>query len=124
MFFNTPKLRDFLYNYIDKSSNYKDKMKLLPVDFDKPWHKIITDQKFLLSAILFIQIITNIFDSLFLILLAKSIEQVNFNLMFTIIAIQFVMVFLSGWMGSLNIIFQIQTMLSVECAANQFFFDH
>jgi hypothetical protein len=68
------------YNFFAKLYNYKNRIKLQPIDFTKPWWAIVWQQK----AVMLILILTvgaiNLFDSLILFLKYSSIYGVRVRL--------------------------------------------
>lgn len=67
------------FNFIYKNFNLEKKIKLLPVDFSKPWYQVLLDQKWNLTLQLFWQVIQTIFSALTPLILGLSILNKRFD---------------------------------------------
>lgn len=67
-----------VYDFVSRQEKYDKKMKILPVDFQKPWWQILVDQKKLVLIVMGMQFVWSIFDSLFPILIGFAITSSNF----------------------------------------------
>lgn len=64
MFKLSPEFKQNYYNFIYKHFNLEKQIKLLPVDFSKPWYQILIDQKWNLSVQIFSEVIQSVFSAL------------------------------------------------------------
>lgn len=121
MFLNTLRTKEKIYNLVDKTANFKDKIKILPVDFQKPWWTIILGQKKTLFLIISIQITWSIFNSVFPIILGYAVLKLDANLFLEFMGLRFVIIWLYNYVYIHDTVLQIQTSGSVEYQANQYF---
>jgi ABC-type multidrug transport system fused ATPase/permease subunit len=107
------------YNFFTNLFNYEKRIKLIPVDFNKPWWTIILQQKYLFGLLLFTLSILGFYDSVISLWIAQAVESGNvFNLALIIAGrVFFTLIFLLvfNW----NPIFQLRTIHSVPYSANQ-----
>jgi len=121
MFWNNTNNQDKFYNFVDKQERFKQRVKIIPVDFEKPWWNIILQQKRLISFAMFSQFIGSVFDSLFPIFLATAVNNLDIQLFLIVLGVKLAIIWIYNIMLRFNAVFQIQTMGSVELSANQFF---
>lgn len=121
MFYNNPKFQEKFYNFVDRTEKFDKRMKLLPVDFKKPWWDIIFRQKKIALLVFSTQLIWTIFDSVFPILIGFAALKLDLTLFLVIMVARMLFTWGYNYMFSKNTLFQIQTMNSVELAANEFF---
>ena len=79
MFYNNPKFQEKIYNFIEKTEKLDTKMKILPVDFNKPWWDVILQQKTAMILMLATEIFGNVFIVIFPILVGLAITNNNFT---------------------------------------------
>jgi ABC-type multidrug transport system fused ATPase/permease subunit len=96
-------------------------MKILPVDFQKPWWDIILRQKKLALFAVISQFIGSIFDSIFPILVGYAVTTLDINLFIIVMIIRLTIIWVYNVMLRYNAIFQNQTMSSIDFNANQYF---
>jgi ABC-type multidrug transport system fused ATPase/permease subunit len=112
-------LQSRYYNFFTKLFNYEKRIKLIPVDFAKPWWTIIWQQKTLFGILLFTLSILSFYDSIISLWIAQAVESGSvLNLGIVILGrVFFTLIFLLvfNW----NPIFQLRTIHSVAFAANQ-----
>lgn len=121
MFWDNPKNQDQFYNFVDKTEKLESKMKILPVDFQKPWWDIILRQKNLALFALISQFIGSIFDSIFPIILGYAVTTLDINLFMIVMLVKLAITWIYNIMLQYNAIFQNQTMFSIDFNANQYF---
>jgi ABC-type multidrug transport system fused ATPase/permease subunit len=64
MFKLSSEFKERYYNFIYKYFNLEKDIKLLPVDFNKPWYQILLDQKWNLSLQIILEFVQSVFSSL------------------------------------------------------------
>ena len=92
MFWDNPKNQDRFYNFVDRIEELENKMKILPVDFEKPWWDIILRQKKTVFFTIFCQFISSAFDVIFPLLIASSITNLDFNLLMISFAVWIIII--------------------------------
>jgi len=121
MFYKKEKFKKRVYEFVDSNEKFEKKMKLLPVDFEKPWWQIIWSQKGYASFIIFVQVSWSVSDALFPIMLAYAVNQQSIAIFLSVVGLRLFLTWLYNIMFHYNAIFQIQTMSSVEYEANKYF---
>ncbi len=121
MTMNLEKIRDTYFNFWVKISNYKSKMKLLEVDFNKPWWDIIWRQKTILISIWTIQMLNDISWIILPIVLAWVINDLNYLYLAYFILFKIALLWLSQLQWYINAILQLQSVRSVYFQAHKFF---
>lgn len=121
MFWNNSKYQAKYYNLIDRAENFEKRIKLLPVNFEKPWWDIIFQQKAATIYIFSVQFIWSVFDALFPIMLGFAVTELSLTLFLAVILARLILSLFYSAMFSYNTVFQIQTINSVEYSANEFF---
>jgi ABC-type multidrug transport system fused ATPase/permease subunit len=121
MFWNNEKFGNNLYNFVDKIEKYESQMKLLPVDFQKPWWDIIRRQKWTLFLVAGVEVLVTIADTLLPLAVGYAIQNRNLWLFVGIVGFRLLLTWIFNITFHYNTIFQIQIMESVEYAANKFF---
>ena len=64
MFNLSSEFKERYYNFIYKYFNLEKDIKLIPVDFNKPWYQILLDQKWNLSLQIILEFVQSVFSSL------------------------------------------------------------
>lgn len=64
MFKLSSEFKERYYNFIYKYFNLEKDIKLLPVDFNKPWYQILLDQKWNLGLQIILEFVQSVFSSL------------------------------------------------------------
>lgn len=99
----------------------KDSLKLIPIRFDKPWWKVIAQQKWLLAAVLACIVVVHTFWVLLAMLVTSVFQtgswQAFFGLFFGWLGVEVLNVFA---LPRLNQKFQLQVIHSVQYSAHQF----
>jgi ABC-type multidrug transport system fused ATPase/permease subunit len=121
MFYKDEKFKQKLYNLVHDMEGYNKKMKLLSVDFNKPWWDIILKQKGLGIFVTVIQFVWSVTDSLFPLAVAFAINKSSLLIFALAVGGRFLFTWMYNIMFHYNAIFQIQSMGSVEYEANKFF---
>ena len=121
MFWNNSKYQEKFYNFVDSTEKLETKMRILPVDFQKPWWDIILRQKSLALFAVVSQFIGSVFDSIFPILIGYAITTFDINLFIFVMVIRLAIIWIYNIMLRYNAIFQNQTMSSIDFNANQYF---
>jgi len=121
MFWDNPKNQDKFYNFVDKTENFEKRMKLLPVDFEKPWWDIILRQKAILIFVLANNLLSGIIDTIMPVILGYAITRLDINLFIWVIIFRLILNWSYNIMLGHNTLFQIKTMASVEQSAHEFF---
>ena len=121
MFYKKEKFKKRVYEFVDSNEKFEKKMKLLPVDFSKPWWQIIWSQKGFAAFIIFVQVSWSVSDALFPIMLAYAVNQQSIAIFLAVVGLRLFLTWLYNIMFHYNAIFQIQTMSSVEYEANKYF---
>jgi hypothetical protein len=105
---------NWFYNLVDRTERYSSRMKLLPVDFDKPWWDIIWQQKFLFLFTLVTEIVWTITDTLFPLLVGLVFASGNWVWLGVLFGGRIVLNLWYNIMFSFNTQSAIQTEQSVE----------
>lgn len=110
---------DSVYRFFMRLTNFGSKARLIPIDFRKPWWRVIWRQKFALTANLACDTVDNIFKTLLPMLIGSAIASGNYTTFAWIVI---------GWISSFVIEalgfvagsrLQSQTIHSVTYAAHQ-----
>ncbi|GAB4146649.1 MAG: hypothetical protein OHK0017_07430 [Patescibacteria group bacterium] len=121
MFLVNKQVEKRFFDFMVKVHNYEKSMKIFDVDFSKPWWDVILRQKFLVTAIVAAQIVFNVYDTLFPVMIGWAISRTNAMELAVIIAGRIGVIFLGNAIMYLNPILQLQAVGSVEYSANKFF---
>ncbi len=121
MFLRLRRLTDKYYAFWLALGHLKTRARLLPIDFEQSWIKILTSQKKYLSIALFCEIIIQTFYTLYPLAIGFIIEKQNYTyflyliaLWLCIICIEYVSVYFSA-------LLEIQCINSVQYDAFEFF---
>jgi len=123
MFYNNTTLQHKYHNLVSNTEHFDKRMKILKVDFTQPWWDIITQQKGLAFLITSLQFVNSIFDALFPILIAWSITSASVFSFVLIALTRLGLTIAFNLVWGYNAIFQLQTIHSVEYAANKYFLE-
>jgi ABC-type transport system involved in Fe-S cluster assembly fused permease/ATPase subunit len=123
MFYNNPKYQEKYYNLIDKTHNFKNKLKILNIDFQKPWWDIIWQQKKFVYFAIFTQLISSIFDVVFPILIGFAITHLNIELFLLLVLIKILVNQVFNIMLKYYAVFQTQCIGSVEYNSHKYFLE-
>ncbi|MEI6729465.1 MAG: hypothetical protein WCK98_07545 [bacterium] len=104
-----------------KFYGFDKKMKILEVDFSKPWWVILWRQKFIFTVVFALEVITNIFNTIIPIVVGYSISESNYNLFYGVIIARLVLTFVFQYFYGYNAIFQLQSVYSVYTSGLKFF---
>jgi hypothetical protein len=107
------------YNFFTKLFNYEKRIKLIPVDFNKPWWKIIWQQKMICLAVLISLGIINVYDSFIMVWIAQSIESQDLARLVIIVGIRILLIFSLFFTLNINVVLQLSSMKSVFFSANK-----
>jgi ABC-type multidrug transport system fused ATPase/permease subunit len=121
MFWNNKKFGNSLYNFVDKIEKYESQMKLLPVDFQKPWWDIIWKHRILTFLVMFTEVLTSVFDALLPVIVGYTIQNLNSGLFVIAVVSRLALTWVLNIMFHYNTILQMQCMDSVEYAATKYF---
>lgn len=121
MFYKNPKTQEKIYNFVDKTEKLDTKIKILPVDFNKPWWDVILQQKTALALMLATEIFGNVFIVIFPILAGFAITNNNFTLFLVIILMMIADTWSNVYIVKIQNVAQINCMNSVEFRANEYF---
>ena len=114
-------LADQIYNFLSRHYNFNKHMKILPVDFDKPWWVLISKQKLAFGLMITFAIVDSVFGTVFPILIGIAIATVNWQLLLIIILARIGLSLLSGVIGYISTVFQFKSAQSIAYSANLFF---
>jgi ABC-type transport system involved in Fe-S cluster assembly fused permease/ATPase subunit len=107
------------YNFFTKLYNYKNRIKLQPVDFNKPWWTILWQQKAVIFTLVLTLGMINLYDSVMLVWIAQALEAQDLIRLIWIIGIRIFLIVLLGFTLNFNAILQMVCMQSVFYSANK-----
>ena len=104
-----------------KFYGFDKKMKILEVDFSKPWWTIILQQKLACAVVLFLEVVTNTFNTIIPIVVGYSITVANYNLFYGVIIARLCLSFVFQYFYGYNAVLQLQAVNSVYTSSLKFF---
>jgi ABC-type transport system involved in Fe-S cluster assembly fused permease/ATPase subunit len=107
------------YNFFIKLYDFKSRIKMAKVDFDKPWWEIIWKQKWIMGWLLLSLGIINLYDSVIIVWITQSLEAQNINQLALIVGVRVLMIIALAVILSYNAILQMKSVNSVFLSANQ-----
>jgi ABC-type multidrug transport system fused ATPase/permease subunit len=107
------------YKFWTRLFNYEKRIDLIPVNFNKPWWTIIWQQKFICLALFITLGAINIFDSTIMVLIARSLEVQDFNMLVIIVLVRVLLIAVLIFVMTWNPILQLTAMKSVFFSANK-----
>ena len=109
------------YTFWTQLANTKSKVRILPIDFNAPWTRIIEQQKKYFLGAFFCETVIQIFYTLVPLLIGAIIEQQRFSLFFYLV-IGWLLAILGEFAGIYcSILLQMQCINSIQYNAYQFF---
>jgi ABC-type multidrug transport system fused ATPase/permease subunit len=115
-------MSNFTRKYVSFFTKYlkaeKD-VKLLEVDFDKPWWDIIFQQKIVFGLLLILVGLVNFYDSIIMIWISQALDQKSLSLLTVVILGRVLIAFLFIYVLKWNPIFQLNTVNSVNYSATK-----
>jgi len=121
MLYNNTKLQQKYHDFIQNTEKYDTKMKMLEVDFSKPWWHVLLQQKKLVFLVTFVYVIISIFDALFPLLIAWAVNSASVSAFALVVLARLFTSILVNRILRYNVILQLQTIHSVEYCANKYF---
>jgi hypothetical protein len=107
------------YNFFTKLYQYERRIKLRPVDFDKPWWTILWQQKGLFLLMLSAVASYSFYDSIMPLWIAKTVESGSISNLGLVIFGRIILALVMIAFFSYNPIFQLGTVNSILYSANQ-----
>ena len=123
MKWNMAGLQERYFDWMVNIHGYKDKIKVLDVDFQRPWWYIIWRLKWMFGTLLVGQGLLNFYDSLAFLWMAQAIQDLDTNRLVWLIGIRLAGTVLINFIFYYNAIFQLTTIYSVKYSANAFFLE-
>lgn len=114
-------LKEKIISFLDKLAGTKKIVKIIPVDFKKPWWTIIVAQKWYLLFVLFVMMISEVFKTTFPLIINYIIETTSIGLLFLLVAVWLIIVVLEYYKKFYNGILFSQCIQSVHFYAHRFF---
>jgi ABC-type multidrug transport system fused ATPase/permease subunit len=121
MFWDNPQYQAKFYNFVDKTEKFDTRMKLLPVDFEKPWWDVVLRQKIIASFVLLNNLLSGVIDTVMPLLIGYTITTLDIYLFIWVIAFRLILTWSYNFTEGFSTVFQIKTMASVEQSAHEFF---
>jgi ABC-type multidrug transport system fused ATPase/permease subunit len=109
------------YPIFEKLFGYEKKVKILPVDFNKPWWQIIWDQKWQLAFCVAYELVDNVYQALIPIIIAFILTTGNYSYFFYFIIVAVSLQILGVFVFIIFSLLEAKTTYSVYSAANKFF---
>lgn len=78
MFYNNPEFQEKYYNFILKFFRFENSMKIVPIDFEKPWYKPLWDKKIGFGLDILSEIIQSVFSNLTPLIIGYIIYNQNY----------------------------------------------
>jgi ABC-type multidrug transport system fused ATPase/permease subunit len=79
------------YEFLSRTFRFDTKIKIYPVDFDRPWYWVFGNERIRLSLVLIFQIVNDIFDGLLPLLIGLAIESRSVRTFSYLILVYFVL---------------------------------
>ena len=106
-------------DFFTKLYNYKNRIKLQPVDFTRPWWIILWQQKAIIVMLILTLGAINFYDSVMLVWIAQTLESQDLTRLVWIIGFRILLILVLGFVLNFNAILQIVSMQSVFYSANK-----
>jgi ABC-type multidrug transport system fused ATPase/permease subunit len=106
-------------NFFTKLYNYKNRIKMRPVDFTKPWWAIVWQQKAIILMLILTFGLVNFYDSIMLVWIAQALESQDLKQLIWIIGGRIVLIFVVAFVLNFNPILQMVSIQSVFYSANK-----
>jgi len=121
MFYNSPEFQEKYYNFILKFFGFENSMKIVPIDFEKPWWKPIWDKKIIFGLDILSEIIQSVFSNLTPLIIGYVIYNQNYTVLAYFAAGVLAVEIINRTMKRLRIINIMQIENSINYTAYRFF---
>ena len=121
MFKLSSEFKERYYNFIYKYFNLEKDIKLLPVDFNKPWYQILLDQRWNLGLQIAVEFVSSIFSSLTPLILGTAFFSNKIEYLYYFAAGYIVIEILNRFVIRYFSILMLQSKNSVAFSAYQYF---
>ena len=121
MFKLSSEFKERYYNFIYKYFNLEKDIKLLPVDFNKPWYQILLDQKWNLGLQIIVEFVSSVFSSLTPLILGTAFFSNKIEYLYYFAAGYVVIEILNRFVLRYFSILMLQSKNSVAFSAYQYF---
>ena len=106
-------------DFFTKLYNYKDRIKLQPVDFTKAWWLILWQQKAIILMLILTLGAINFYDSIMLVWIAQALEAQDLWRLIWIIVVRVLLIGVIGYVLQFNAMLQMVSMQSVFYSASK-----
>ncbi|MCL4361513.1 ABC transporter ATP-binding protein/permease [Candidatus Dependentiae bacterium] len=113
--------KNLILSFIQKKSSFSKKIGILPLDLKKPWWAIIFEQKLYMAFIIFAVLVSEIFKTLFPILIGVVIDKRSALLFIAILFIWILVLLLDYYKKIFNGILFSRIVASIQYHAHKFF---